>query len=76
MGKAIPTARLRPGAVSPMVLKTSWARRGFRPTDAASNKIFDEADADLRRYLLGLTHLGSCRSEVLRPGGLRKSPPG
>jgi hypothetical protein len=49
------------------------AKISARPWPATPNR---HSAPDLSRYLLGLTHMGSCRSEVLRPGGLRKSPPG
>jgi hypothetical protein len=37
-GAAIPTARLKTGAISRNQKSKSWARRVFRPTDAGSDR--------------------------------------
>jgi hypothetical protein len=52
MGKAIPTARLKAGTISPMVLDTSWARRGFRPTGPGTSRTLHPDDEDDSGLLL------------------------
>src|ERR1700683_2941882 len=46
--KPSPTARLKSGAIPPIVLDTSWARRDFRPTGV---EIFEDEDDSLQSPL-------------------------